>query len=140
MSIIEFLEARLAEDERIALAAASRTRWWRSGGSGVVGGGEPYTVDWEDGPDYTDYANAHTIVYDEGWPLDTEALHIARHDPARVLREVAAKRAILADARIYPDAAYPDFDGGFSTAAESAVASLAAVYSDHPDFDPEWAA
>lgn len=36
-----------------------------------------------------------------------DADHYERHDPARVLREITAKRAILADHQIKP-AAYPD--------------------------------
>lgn len=34
-------------------------------------------------------------IYDEGGRDEDQADHIARHDPARVLAEVAAKRAIL---------------------------------------------
>ena len=44
----------------------------------------------------------------------------------RVLREVAAKRKIVADL----DLSYPD--------EEHLMRLLAAVYSDHPDFDPAW--
>jgi hypothetical protein len=36
------------------------------------------------------------IVYDEGAPDEDEAAHIVRHDPAAVLRRVAADRRILA--------------------------------------------
>lgn len=55
------------------------------------------------------------------------AAHIARHDPARVLREVAAKRAIV---ERYAKA--PDWAGGED------VRLLAAVWSDHPDYRQEW--
>lgn len=70
----------------------------------------------------------------------------AMSDPARVLREVHAKRAILT--------AYEDALGtselfkrelGTGThmvvAAESylyVIRALSAVYSDHPDYDPAW--
>jgi hypothetical protein len=47
-----------------------------------------------------------------------------RHVPARVLREVEAKRRMLEDL----DLTYPDVEQ-----------LLAAVYSDHPDYRPEWA-
>ena len=45
-----------------------------------------------------------------------------RFTPARVLAECAAKRAIIA--------ALP--------ASWTMLRALAAVYSDHPDYDPEW--
>ena len=37
------------------------------------------------------------VVYDEGWPSGDQAQHIALHDPAAVLRRVAADRQILAE-------------------------------------------
>lgn len=49
--------------------------------------------------------------------------HIARHDPAHVLREVAAKRRVL-DAWEDIDYDVPDY----------VIDALAAVYSDHPDY------
>lgn len=68
--------------------------------------------------------------------------HIARHDPARVLREVAAKRAIVA--------AYAKADEWVNVSAGATAAyarqimdetlrHLAAVWSDHPDYRQEWA-
>ena len=109
MTIVEFLEARLAEDETVALMTYDDPTFGRS---------------W---PDM------------DGEVRSPELVHSRRHDPARVLREVAAKRAIASGARLYEDAGFPDFEGGFSSASEDAVAQLARVYSDHPDFNPEWA-
>jgi hypothetical protein len=79
--------------------------------------------------------------------------HIARHDPARVLREVAAKRAILADyvetAKIV-GAAEAEQERISVTARDyldakrelavllPVICHLAAVHSDEPDYDPEW--
>ena len=57
------------------------------------------------------------------------APHIARHDPARVLREVEAKRKIVRDVAC----------GFYDSDYDEAVEHLAAVYSDHPDYDPDWA-
>lgn len=56
------------------------------------------------------------------------------NDPARALREVAFKRELIADWRIYSDAQYPDFEGGFATAMDSVLDYLSSVYSDHPDY------
>lgn len=35
------------------------------------------------------------VVYDEGSPTEEQQAHIVRHDPARVLREIDAKRQLL---------------------------------------------
>jgi len=76
--------------------------------------------------------------------------HIARHDPARVLREVAAKRAILAayeeqDGYDLPDGVAEgrdpeerERDEALRDALETVILAIAAVYSDHPDYDPAW--
>lgn len=50
----------------------------------------------------------------------------------RMLREIAAKRAIVA--------LYDKADGyAASVTAEQAVAHLAAVWNDHPDYQQQWA-
>lgn len=56
----------------------------------------------------------------------------------RPLREVAAKRAILAAYCEYADARYPDYDGGYSSAMDYAVQQLATAWSDHPDYRAGW--
>ncbi len=74
--------------------------------------------------------------------------HIARYDPARALREVEAKRAILAE---YGNAlaaqnkmlASPagdqsvtyEWENGRVCALLNALRGFAAVYSGHPDYD-----
>jgi Family of unknown function (DUF6221) len=80
-----------------------------------------------------------------------DAAHVIRHDPARVLREVEAKRAILAE--IFNYEAVIDGEWGDCHEADQIAAGmcpdhmpdeipalrvLAAVYSDHPHFDPAW--
>lgn len=94
--LIAFLNARLDEDESGAKALASKP--WKAEpvvyGRPEDGWGEPNT--WE-----IETVDGQTIVHHqthEGGGIYEEevAAHIARHDPARVLREVAAKRAILA--------------------------------------------
>lgn len=70
----------------------------------------------------------------------------ARCDPARALREVAAKRAILA-AWMAAEASrnrwnHPDYRSGITDGRSDALANvlraLAAVYCDHPDYLPDW--
>ena len=67
-------------------------------------------------------------------------LHGVHYDPARVLAECAAKRAIVADReRIDRNASDSEWAMGYSDANYSALRALAAVYSDHPDYQSEWA-
>src|SRR3954464_4686761 len=101
-SLRAFIEARLAEDEEMARGAAAP---WPAGG-GVwtyveTRGGDFKVVN---GGGYS--ISGHYDVDSGPWFTGP---HVARHDPARELREVAAKRAILAaaedadaiDAQIY---------------------------------------
>ena len=125
-AVAMFVAVRLEEDEAVARLAAREGGTWhqeepeRYPGSIVSMGGQ--------------------VVYDEGAPDEYQAPFIARHDPARVLREVQAKRAILArhaQARAW---SYPPGDGDESVQAELEVAirHLATIWSDHPDYRDEW--
>jgi hypothetical protein len=58
--------------------------------------------------------------------------HILRHDPAHVLAECEAKR------RIMEEFSGNWVDEGHEAAGEVALGHLAAVYADHPDFRDEW--
>lgn len=86
------LTAGLDRDEQLARAAAGRAAEWESDGGSVAGGPfEPACPEWG-----ILRSGEHTIVYDEGWPLESEANHIAHHDPARVLeRYVPAIRRVI---------------------------------------------
>lgn len=139
MELREFLTARLADDERIALAVQQRAPWVVVGSYGDEGVKE-------DG-----YGWVATGAYNAGMDAD-DAAHIARHDPARVLRDVAAKRRILemwedpADVAHLPDGVVdgrdPDErDEQIATASviDVIVRDLAAVYAEHPDYRQEWA-
>ncbi len=61
--------------------------------------------------------------------------HIARHDPARVLAECAAKRAVVALAWAYGDG--PEHPRTLALAADT-LRHLATAYADHPDYDERW--
>lgn len=73
------------------------------------------------------------VVYDEGWPTEEQQAHIAAWDPARVLREIDAKRRIIAAYENY-DREAPELD-----IPESVLRLLAAVYADRPGYREEWA-
>src|SRR5258708_16103557 len=91
MGLAKFLEARIAEDKLAALTAriGSGDREWKAEPPGM-----------SEGRIYD--SGGEVVVYDEGSPTFAQAQHIARHDPGRVLREVDAKRQILAEHPMEP--------------------------------------
>lgn len=72
-----------------------------------------------------------------------DAQHIERHGPRRILRECAAKRAIIELADHVESMDYQiqsEWGGDLDGTGDDILKSLAAVYSDHPDYRQEWAA
>lgn len=126
MTIEEFIRARLDDDERIAREADSGDGEWSFDNR----------FDHVGTPDET----VHSLHHSE---------HIARHDPARALRQVAANRTMLtlyATHRVYGppwedselDTDGPDRWTGADAVFEALLATTAAIWSDHPDYRPEW--
>ncbi|WP_326565092.1 DUF6221 family protein [Amycolatopsis rhabdoformis] len=123
--LIAFLRARLDEDERIAKTADPGP--WHADGGGIHKG---HTTD-----EVVDYAGDN-------------AEHIARHDPARVLAEVAAKRLIIELHQ--PDHKQRDCGTCMSRKIGyqedwieeewpcKTLCLLALPYADHPDYREEW--
>lgn len=128
MELTEFLRARLDEDEAAAYGLCGNgplARWVIRDGDLFVGTeplpDEPIVQTWD----------------------GRVAQHIARHDPARVLREVEAKRAIAAE----HSAHYPREGSPYIDPAQlrcdidhqewpcKTVRALAAVWSDHADYE-----
>lgn len=64
--------------------------------------------------------------------------HIIRHDPARVLREIDAKRDLLRLAERAHDY-HETFTSGFASALEQTLRLFALAYADRPGFRKEWA-
>ena len=121
MTLAEFYAARLDEDEAAARAATPGE--WAALDGGVMS------------------------VENESWPVSStesarnreDRVHIARHDPARVLREVEAKRKILETI----DHAERESDAVDNIQIDGYLADdlrklLALPFSDHPDYDQEW--
>jgi uncharacterized protein (DUF1684 family) len=119
MTVVEFLEARVAEDELTAQAAVDSSPSWR------------VFYDYRDVKDADGY---YVVQADGSYPSAEQAAHIARHDPARVLRECTAIRAVIAE--VLRRAATDDDSDPY---LEDLVRELAAVYADHPDYDASWA-
>ncbi|MEU3527533.1 DUF6221 family protein [Streptomyces sp. NPDC038707] len=119
--LVEFLRARLDEDEQIAGVAAG-LQADPENGWGVSG---------------------HAITPHIGVVHEDEArMHIARHDPARVLREADAKRQVIReweDARATAEADQGDVSARVALLAFTiTLSALASVYADHPDYREEW--
>ncbi|MEA1796685.1 DUF6221 family protein [Rhodococcus qingshengii] len=128
MGIVEFLEARIAEDE--AVAKAARPGPWFHDSNLTCGPRVPpddFLMVPEDPSDTISPCNDKIP--------DQDSRHIARHDPARILCEVAAKRKLIRSIEGLVQHAY-----GYDSAGtvEKVLAPLAAIYSDHPDFNEEW--
>ncbi|CAL9502776.1 DUF6221 family protein [Streptomyces sp. enrichment culture] len=86
--LVEWLRTQLDEDERVAREAAHY-----EAGNWTTEDGYPVSVA-DELPEQADTFE-RVVVFDEGSPSEEQARHIARHDPARVLREVDAKRRLL---------------------------------------------
>ncbi len=98
--LIAFLAARLGEDEALAKR-----------------GEEVFATGW---PDYQTFDSPE---------LDDACKYLDRFGPARVLREVEAKRAVITQWEHSPAG---------SPVLTNALYRLAAAWSDHPGYRPEW--
>lgn len=159
MGLIEFISVRLAEDEAAARKAAE-----------VCGCHGPLPV-WR----FDDEATEGRILADgnphpgllsrlgKRWNRSYgdmfAAEHIVRHDPARVLREMEAKRAIMdlhrpSDGACSTCSGEADMDVQYDPNSGEETVSwrrtdlpapcptvrlLAQPYADHPDYQAEWA-
>ncbi|MGY5127323.1 DUF6221 family protein [Streptomyces nigrescens] len=119
-ALVAFLRARLDEEEVAAHTAPAGP--WHADGDSVYASHPADLV--------VEYA------YNDG------AEHIARHDPARVLAEIEAKRAIVDQyaevQEMDREDAEPEFAYGRAVGLGEAVRLLALPYQEHPDYRPEW--
>lgn len=148
MTLTEWLLERLAEDEAKALAAGGGE--WRAGTARWRGPWEQdEPLEWRDLDDYVGVSAAthpyEAVVHDDGRPTADEARFIAHNDPARVLAQVAASRAIVAafveTSRLFVDpmpAALSAELAAREDALELAVRHLASVYAAAPGYREEW--
>lgn len=118
MDIVGFIQARLAEVEAAARGSYYEGQRWITEEEGVY----CYPAD-----EVVHYADRKT-----------DARHIARWDPARVLREVEAKRLLLAGHEGVHRCDWGEHRGGDYLPCKQ-TRLLALPDSDHPDYDPDWA-
>ena len=129
MDLVEFLRARIGDDERIARETIHPGR----------------TGEWEFDEYEEDGQRRWHLLLDRIAPglYDTSGMgpstmrHIARHDPARVLRDVEAKRLLL---RGHEPEIHRCDGGDFAQGhADCRIkTALALAYADHPEFREEW--
>ncbi|MEW2108684.1 DUF6221 family protein [Streptomyces albidoflavus] len=148
--LITFLRARLDEDEAVAQGTTVPLDWHQGPGD------DP---DWTTSEMVLMWPPEHHTPYEQdkhwrGLTADPEGLaaHIARHDPARVLAEVEAKRRIMGLHPViggWEDEGGHDLGLGCECCGHSEEYSdrggwcetlrlLAAAYADHPDYREEW--
>lgn len=124
--ICGFIEARLDEEYAAArdlIESESAAAEWYEMTSGVLVTGPPTADDTWDGT----FAIGDSRI----------TRFIAGHDPARVLREVEAKRKIVA--RYQASLGYDNAeDEARCWLLGEIVEALASAWSDHPDYDPKW--
>ena len=118
MDIVEFLRARLDEDEELARDAYYDGQKWVPEEEAVVAADR----------------DLDPLLF-----LDRkcDAAHAANWSPARVLREVEAKRRIVDLG--WHHLGDEDYGWGMEEAKRQVLAIMALPYADHPDYDPEWA-
>lgn len=140
--LVAFLRQQLDHDEQVALDARgdgpSRTGVWT-------------LLDRRDHPAGPNLRLVDDLGYEvtDSWDVDSAPWysmpHIALHDPARVLRQVTAHRAILdayETALVSRDVAEGTVLAGATRLSlrvrREAVGAVASIYSDRPGWDPSW--
>ena len=124
-TIADFILARVADDEAVAMAAlreAAYTHFGDTAAESLLG-----------------------LATSEGAD-DVAVQHFRRHDPARVLAECKATRAIVeSHASFKADAGNVErsaldrlVSGGAAAGADTILSALAAVYVGHEDYRDEW--
>lgn len=139
--LVTFVRARLDEDEQVARLAA------------IMNPGAP-ALEWS--AEQVGREDPHTRLWGNTWavlPAKVKGIvlavssadspyqprvtaHIARHDPARVLREVEAKRRMVDYLTDLDDKASDNNWWNLDT--DLPFKLLAQPYADHPDYRAEW--
>ena len=125
MDIIDFLEARIGEDESVARAASPVPwEWFEAAGTPASA---LYPPDERAVLDASGQAPGYAVCRPE------DRVYIAQFNPGRMLAECAAKRQMLANIPLVTDIASEV--GGTS---EFVLMCMASPYRDHPDYQQGW--
>lgn len=156
MTLIEFLRARLDEDEQLALACPYRS--WSADGPpggtvmlcGDAGPSEPVPVSYASSDGrlvemrrepgrFVSHLAESVLIHD---PDEATLRNAAHHDPVRVLAEVDVKRRIV---EVVMEQWRPGDILNGSQGADDIdhqppwlLRVLALPYTDHPDYDESW--
>ncbi|WP_086559417.1 DUF6221 family protein [Streptomyces africanus] len=137
--LVQWLSAQLNDDERIAREATPGP--WAQSGIGEYGWGVSFG------------RNGAGVEADDSDQGRADAEHIAEHNPARVLREIEAKRQLIARGGPFctsdcdePGNEPMDPDTNWATPLEhhldcdayTAAAVLALPYADRPGYKENW--
>lgn len=130
--LVQFLRARYDEEHLLAIEAGdgSPAAWTYA---------PELTWNGPDGPreavvDFHGSAMGYVAVVDpvHGEHGTWQARHIARHDPARVLRDIEAKRQLIDWVLRWP------LRPGPPSSVDGVLERLALPYADHPDYRDTW--
>ncbi|MEO3860902.1 DUF6221 family protein [Acrocarpospora sp. B8E8] len=132
--LIAFLRARLDEDEQAARGATwhEDAGTWRAEPTPYETRGKSQRWYIEDSMDDGVVSHVDPQASDD----EGVARHIARHHPARVLRDLEAKRRLLAWLQRTQDWAASNNLWTYDETEPLKI--LAAPYVDHPEFREEW--
>lgn len=125
MTIVEFIEKMLSEDAAIAEAASALGDEWVYRDERKYHGPASVSA-------VTDESDRFIGIADATREPPT-GRHIARHDPARVLREVAAIRALV------PDLGGCSWCDLYEKIEDRQMQVVASIWADHPDYQSGWA-
>jgi|SRR4051794_12890229 hypothetical protein len=134
LALADFNDARLTDDERIAEAAAA-LQDDPENGWGVV-----------DDSSYAQPGKRRTIAPHIGFTHEPEsAEHIVRFNPTRTLKEIRAKRTLIANWRellvridAESDPKKREHLALTRHGLDQVAYQLAAVHADHPDYQESW--
>jgi hypothetical protein len=141
-----FLRARLEDDEQAAKDAGGKPWAWEQHYGDMCN--DPTCEYGELATDDTVLMNVHAYDVTTEWQ---GAVHIARHDPARVLADVEAKRQIIEQHEPATVSYLPSRERGCVTCSTAqtwdaqaneancqTLRLLALPYADHPEYRDEW--
>lgn len=123
--LVQWLTAQLDADERIARAATAG----------------PWLVDCETYAEAIIAGDGTSVIAGGRWGGEAsafesteDAIHIAAHDPARVLREIEAKRVMVATC----ERTVNEDSRGMTSMAKEFLRLLALPYADREGYREEW--
>ncbi|UJV42054.1 DUF6221 family protein [Streptomyces sp. AMCC400023] len=144
VDLVQWLAAQLDEDEQKARDATPGP-WWHNPGKQWLGPEAFEKYDLRQGEEFVGYGGPHpfTGAVASTGPASNmqgmkDAAFIAAWDPARVLREIDAKRDLLRFAEGIHDH-HETFTTGVAARLEQTLRLFALAYADRPGYREEWA-